>query len=144
MKFFRVSFYVDTDYSVQGFAETVQAADDGSGAFTKAVAQARKAGYGDVRADEWQNATEIDCFEFQGEVITHPVPPADREALLAIARRALAVFDAGTGGPSQARLRAFGDLGDALVAYNGAPLAYRGRLNPDAPIYVSLSVNNPN
>lgn len=56
----------------------------------------------------------------------------ERDQLLAIARAAMAVD---IGGPSQSRLDAFAALGAALVAYNGAPMHFGGRLNPDGPAY---------
>lgn len=39
------------------------------------------------------------------------------------------------GAASQSRLTAFSTLGAALVAYNGAPLAFKGPLNPNAEPY---------
>jgi hypothetical protein len=47
------------------------------------------------------------------------------------------------GSKSQAALDAYGKLGDVLVEINGAPLMFRGPLNPDAPVYPEQGAEAP-
>lgn len=58
--------------------------------------------------------------------------PTEIDQLRAIAN---AARDIDRNSKSKANSEAFDALGVALVAYNGAPLAFRGPLNPTAPIY---------
>jgi hypothetical protein len=72
---FRVTFYVDRDYNVEHFAETVilrELPNEKWGilsrALSKAIKQARKDGGTnsgrEMRDYEWSSACEIDTFEF--------------------------------------------------------------------------------
>lgn len=65
-EFWRVSFYIDTDYGVETFAETVRIKKDGD-AFGAAVRKARKSGCSSsgrtISARDWRNATETDSIQ---------------------------------------------------------------------------------
>jgi hypothetical protein len=60
---------------------------------------------------------------------------SERKLLQDVTKAALALYSAPASGI--AHTNAHIALGAALVAYNGAPLAYRGRLNKDAPSYAA-------
>lgn len=80
--------------------------------------------------DDAISPTEADRLAHQ--IVDALNAPDELEALRRIARAALAVD---IGPTTKRRLDTFGELGAALVAYNGAPLGFRGPLNPDAPTY---------
>lgn len=61
--------------------------------------------------------------------------PAEAAEALALLKRLYGTW----GSKSTKALDAHKALGDFLVRFNGAPLAYRGRLNPDAEPYQPIT-----